>query len=140
MSMKLPVTPMVSVSLFFTGVTWASTLPYAGIMAVDVLGIDNQSYALLMTISSIVGALASVALGYFSDKVRDRRLIVIGCGLLGVTALLSAAGHLARARGAARPALGRPRGHRALAAGGVAAAHGRPPSRPPGGAAPRSRQ
>lgn len=83
MSMKLPVTPMVSVSLFFTGVTWASTLPYAGIMAVDVLGIDNQSYALLMTISSIVGALASVALGYFSDKVRDRRLIVIGCGLLG---------------------------------------------------------
>jgi MFS transporter, SET family, sugar efflux transporter len=48
-----------------------------------VLGIDNASYALLMTVSSIVGALASVALGYLSDKVRDRRLIVIVCGLLG---------------------------------------------------------
>lgn len=83
MTVKLPVTPLVSLSLFFTGITWASTLPYAAIMAVDVLKIDNASYALLMTVSSIVGALASVALGYFSDKVRDRRLIVIGCGLLG---------------------------------------------------------
>jgi SET family sugar efflux transporter-like MFS transporter len=83
MDTKLPVTPMLGVSLFFTGITWAATLPYAGIMAVDVLGIDNASYALLMTASSIVGALASLALGYFSDKVRDRRLFVIGCGLLG---------------------------------------------------------
>lgn len=83
MGAKLPVTPMLAVSLFFTGITWAATLPYAGIMAVDVLGIDNASYALLMTASSIVGALASVALGYLSDKVRDRRLIVIVCGLLG---------------------------------------------------------
>lgn len=83
MNMKLPVTPLLSVSLFFTGITWASTLPYAGIMAVDVLGIDNATYALLMTISSIVGALASVGLGYLSDKARDRRLMVIACGLLG---------------------------------------------------------
>jgi len=83
MNAKLPVTPMLATSLFFTGITWASTLPYAGIMAVDVLGIDNASYALLMTLSSIVGALASMALGYFSDKVRDRRLMVIGCALLG---------------------------------------------------------
>lgn len=80
---KLPVTVMISVSLFFTGITWASTLPYAAIVAVDVLGIDNQSYALLVTVGSLVGALASVALGYVSDKVRDRRLIVIGCALLG---------------------------------------------------------
>ena len=83
MGVTLPVTPMVSISLFFTGVTWASTLPYAAILAVDVLGIDTGSYALLMTISSIVGALASMGLGYLSDKVRDRRIIVIGCGLLG---------------------------------------------------------
>lgn len=83
MSLNLPVTPLLSVSLFFTGITWAATLPYAAIMAVDVLGIDNGTYALLMTVSSLVGVLASVALGYFSDKVRDRRLIVIGCGLLG---------------------------------------------------------
>ena len=80
---KLPVTALLSGSLFFTGITWASTLPYAGIVAVDVLGIDTGSYALLMTISSLVGALASVGLGYFSDKVRDRRLLVIGCALMG---------------------------------------------------------
>jgi len=83
MHAKLPVTALLSGSLFFTGITWASTLPYAGIVAVDVLGIDTGSYALLMTISSLVGALASVGLGYFSDKVRDRRLLVIGCALLG---------------------------------------------------------
>jgi MFS transporter, SET family, sugar efflux transporter len=80
---KLPVTPMVSASLFFTGITWASTLPYAAILAVDVLKIDNATYALLMTISSLVGAAASVMLGYLSDKVRDRRLIVIACACLG---------------------------------------------------------
>jgi MFS family permease len=80
---KLPVTPLVSTSLFFSGVTWASTLPYGAIVAVDVLGIDNATYALLMTIGSLVGAVASVALGYLSDKVRDRRLIVIACALMG---------------------------------------------------------
>jgi len=83
MNGKLPVTPMLSASLFFTGVTWASTLPYGGIVAVDVLGIDTGSFALLMTINALVGALASVGLGYFSDKARDRRLLVIGCALLG---------------------------------------------------------
>lgn len=80
---RLPVTAFVSVSLFFTGITYASTLPYAGIVAIEGLGISNGDYALILTIASLVGAGAAVALGYLSDRVRDRRLLVIATALLG---------------------------------------------------------
>jgi MFS family permease len=80
---RLPVTALVGTSLFFTGVTYASTLNYGAIVGIDTLGIPNTSYALLLMVASLVSAAASVALGYISDKIPDRRILVIGCALMG---------------------------------------------------------
>ncbi|MEQ1900304.1 MAG: MFS transporter [Devosia sp.] len=79
----LSVTSLIATGLFFTGVTYASTLNYGAIVGIDTLGIPNDRYALLLMIASLVGAAASVALGYVSDKVRDRRILVLGCALMG---------------------------------------------------------
>jgi SET family sugar efflux transporter-like MFS transporter len=83
---RLPLTALISTSLFFTGISFASTLPYRGIVAIEALGIDNGSYALLMTVSSVATAAASLVLGYLSDRVGDRRLLVLFCALLGAVA------------------------------------------------------
>src|SRR5690606_8700766 len=80
---RLPVTAFMSASLFFTGITYASTLPYAGIAAIDVLGMSDGAYALILTVSSLVSAAAAVALGHLSDRIGDRRLLVIATALLG---------------------------------------------------------
>ncbi|MEO6012346.1 MAG: MFS transporter [Devosia sp.] len=82
-SLRLPVTGYIATSLFFTGVTYASTLNYGGIVGIDTLGISNAAYSLLLMVASVVGAVAAVALGYISDKIPDRRILVIGCALMG---------------------------------------------------------
>jgi MFS transporter, SET family, sugar efflux transporter len=81
-----PVTALIGTSLFFTGISFAATLPYRGIVAVDGLWISNGTFALLMTLGSIAVAGASLALGYLADKVPDRRLLVIFCAMLGAIA------------------------------------------------------
>jgi len=80
---RLPVIALIGTSLFFTGVTYASTLNYGGIVGIDTLGIPNAFYSMLLMVASLVGAAASVILGYISDKLPDRRILVIGCALMG---------------------------------------------------------
>lgn len=80
---RLSVTALIGTSLFFTGVTYASTLNYGAIVGIDTLGIPNASYALLLMVASLASAAASVALGYLSDRIPDRRLLVIACALMG---------------------------------------------------------
>ena len=76
-------TALIGTSLFFTGITYASTLNYAAIVGIDTLGIPNAYYSILLMVGALVGATASVVLGYISDKVQDRRILVIGCALMG---------------------------------------------------------
>jgi MFS family permease len=80
---RLPVTAFFGASIFFSGVTYASTLPYGAIVGIETLGLPNATYALLLMVGSLVGASASVALGWLSDRVPDRRLIAIFCALMG---------------------------------------------------------
>ena len=78
-----PVTGLIGTGVFFTGVGFASTLSYGAIVGIETLGIPNASYALLLMVASLLGAAASVTLGYISDRVRDRRVLVFGCALMG---------------------------------------------------------
>jgi MFS family permease len=80
---RVPVTGLIATSLFFTGVTYASTLNYGAIVGIDALGISSGTYSLLLMVASIVSAAASVLLGYVSDKVPDRRILVIACAIAG---------------------------------------------------------
>lgn len=83
---RLPVTVPIALSLFFTGVTYASTLNYGAIVGIDTLGIPNSLYSLLLMASSLASAAASVVLGSISDRVSDRRILVIGTALMGALA------------------------------------------------------
>ncbi len=85
-SLQLPVTAILGACIFLIGSSGAAIAPYRGIVAIEGLGLSNGAYALIMTISSVATAVASLALGYISDKLPDRRLLVVGCSLLGALA------------------------------------------------------
>lgn len=83
---KLPVTAILSACLFLIGTAAAAVAPYRALVAIDGLGLSNGIYAIIMTVSSIGTAVASLVLGYVSDKVTDRRVLVVVCGLIGTIA------------------------------------------------------
>lgn len=83
---RMPVTGMIGSSLFFSGVTYAATLPYGAVVGIEVLHISDSMYAALLMVSSLIGAATSVILGYISDRVSDRRLLVIASALMGAMA------------------------------------------------------
>jgi predicted MFS family arabinose efflux permease len=80
------ITGLIATGLFFTGITFASTLNYGAIVGIDTLGIPSATYAVILMVSSLVSAATSVALGWLSDRIADRRILVILCALCGALA------------------------------------------------------
>lgn len=80
---RLPMAALISASLLSIGVGYASTAPYDAIIAIDALKIGHGDFALILTVASIVGVVASVALGWLSDRIGDRRLLMLATALLG---------------------------------------------------------
>lgn len=83
---RLPVTTLLGTSMFFSGVTYAATLPYASLVGVDTLGMAPGFFATVMSIGAIVGTFVSLGLGYLSDHLPDRRLLVLLTAAAGVVA------------------------------------------------------
>lgn len=84
---RMPVTAMLGASVFFSGVTFASTMPYGPIVGIEALGMDNAHYAALVSISSIVGALVTMLIGYASDRLPDRRILVLMAAVAGAVGM-----------------------------------------------------
>lgn len=80
------ITVLLGLAIFLIGITAASVNPFRGILAIDGLGMSNDTFALVLTIGSIAAAIGSVIMGYVSDKVGDRRKLVIGAALAGAIA------------------------------------------------------
>lgn len=83
---RLPVTALLGTSMFFSGVTYAATMPYASLVGVDALGMSAGFFAMVMSAGAIVGTFVSLGLGYLSDKLRDRRILVLITALAGILA------------------------------------------------------
>jgi MFS family permease len=83
---QTPVTLILAIGLFLTGIAAAAVAPYRAIAAIDGLHFSTVDFALMLSVSSLGGAVASVALGYLSDKTGDRRVLVLGSALLGALA------------------------------------------------------
>lgn len=83
---RLPVTAMLGSSLFLIGMSAAAVAPYRAIIAIENLGMSNALYALVITLGSVGTALSSLVLGYFSDRVSDRRRLIVFCSALGALA------------------------------------------------------
>lgn len=80
---RLPMAVLLSMSLCAIGVSYASTMPYDAVVAIDHLGISHAHYALILTVAAIVGLVASVALGWLSDHIGDRRLLILATAVIG---------------------------------------------------------
>jgi len=83
---RLPVTALLGANMFFSGVTYAATLPYASLVGVDTLGMTPGFFATVMSVGAVLGTLVSLGLGYLSDKLPDRRLLVLLTALTGILA------------------------------------------------------
>lgn len=80
---RMPVTAMLGASMFFSGVTFASTAPYTAIVGIEALGLSSGQYAALMSVTSIMGAMVSLLIGYVSDRLHDRRVLIVIAALAG---------------------------------------------------------
>mgnify|MGYP001342044837 CR=1 FL=1 len=85
-ALHMPVTALLGASMFFSGVTYAATMPYASLVGVDTLGMSPGLFAAVMSTGAIVGTFVSLGLGYLSDKLRDRRILVLVTALAGILA------------------------------------------------------
>lgn len=84
---RMPVTAMLGASVFFSGVTFAATMPYGAIVGIETLGMANEHYAAMVSISSIVGALVTMLIGYASDRLPDRRVLVLIAAMAGAVGM-----------------------------------------------------
>jgi SET family sugar efflux transporter-like MFS transporter len=83
---RMPVTALLGANMFFSGVTYAATIPYASLVGVDTLGLSPALFATIMAVGSVLATFVSVGLGYISDKLPDRRLLVLMTALAGMVA------------------------------------------------------
>ncbi len=81
-----PVTAILGACLFLIGLSAAAVAPYRAVAAIDNLGMSNALYALVITLGSVGTAVASLVMGYLSDRLPDRRLLVVACAALGAVA------------------------------------------------------
>lgn len=79
-------TALASASLLAIGVSLASTAPYDAVVAIETLGISHANFALILTAASLVGLVTSVFLGWLSDRVGDRRVLMVLSALVGAAA------------------------------------------------------
>lgn len=86
MSARLPVTAILSGTLFLIGISSAAIAPYRAIVAIDGLHLSNSVYALVTTVSAIGTAVVSLLLGHFADRIPDRRWGVLVCSVFAALA------------------------------------------------------
>ena len=83
---RVPVTALLGANMFFSGVTYAATMPYAALVGVDTLGMSPGWFATVMSSGAILGTFVSLGLGYLSDKLPDRRLLALVTAVAGILA------------------------------------------------------
>lgn len=83
---RLPVTALLGANMFFMGVTYAATMPYASLVGIDTLDLTAGWFATVMAIGAVLGTFVSLGLGFLSDKLPDRRILALVTALAGVLA------------------------------------------------------
>lgn len=83
-----PLLRMVTLALFMTGVAISSVMPYASLVAVELLGFSDGAYSLVLTASSTVMMIASVVVGIVTDQRANRRQMLVASFAIAVTGYL----------------------------------------------------
>ena len=80
---RIRVPTLTLVALAFT---YASTMPYQSMIGISELGLSDGAYSGLIFVAALVNVTTSLTLGIWSDRLNDRRPLVLAlsvCGMLG---------------------------------------------------------
>jgi MFS family permease len=80
---RIRVPALTLVTLAFT---YASTMPYQSIIGITELGMSDHAYSALIFAAAVVNVATSLTLGIWSDRLGDRRPLVLAlsvCGMIG---------------------------------------------------------
>lgn len=70
------------VGLFLSGIASAATAPYLSTVALDTLQIKGGTYSAIVFVSGILSVCLSLAIGWASDVVSGRRIIIATLGMI----------------------------------------------------------
>ncbi|HBF28093.1 MFS transporter [Rhizobium sp.] len=73
-----------AISIFFFGLTGATTAPFLSLIGIHELGLSNAHYSLLIFVASCINVVASVAIGVLADRMGHFRMPMLIVSLFGV--------------------------------------------------------
>ncbi|WP_193174448.1 MFS transporter [Oricola nitratireducens] len=72
-----PLLRLTVTALFLTGVAVSSVMPYASLVAVELLGLSDAAYSAVLTVASSVMVITSVVVGIVTDQRANRRQMLV---------------------------------------------------------------
>ena len=76
-------TYLLAANLFLTGLVAAAVGPYRAVVAIEGLGFSNTGFAAIMMVNALATVTMSVVLGNLSDRIHDRRRLVMLSAVMG---------------------------------------------------------
>ncbi|MBH5319845.1 sugar efflux transporter [Paenibacillus sp. GSMTC-2017] len=76
--------PIIMLINIFLGISFAFVLPFNSLFGIDEVGMSNTTFGIFMLVSSICGIVFSTWIAKLSDRVPDRKFILILCSIAGV--------------------------------------------------------
>jgi len=73
-----------TVTLVALAFTYASTVPYQSIIGISELGMSNSAYSALVFFAAVVNVAISLTLGIWSDRLTERRPLVLALSTAGM--------------------------------------------------------
>ena len=77
------VTYLLAINLFLTGLAAAAVMPYRAVVAIEGLGFSAGEFASIIMVNALATAAMSVVLGNLSDRIHDRRRLVLLSAVMG---------------------------------------------------------
>ncbi|MES2968773.1 MAG: MFS transporter [Pseudomonadota bacterium] len=93
-----PTLRMITLALLLLGAHNAATYPYQSLIAIEVIGLSEPAFALVLVLASALAVTSSVLFGIFGDRFGNRRGIALGtalCSTIGITLMLLVPGPVA---------------------------------------------
>jgi MFS family permease len=84
--LREPTIRVPALTLVTLAFTYASTMPYQSIIGITELGMSDHAYSALIFAAAVVNVATSLTLGIWSDRLGDRRPLVLAlsvCGMIG---------------------------------------------------------
>jgi len=73
-----------ALTLIALAFTYASTMPYQSIIGINELGLSDRTYSGLIFVAALVNVATSLTLGIWSDRLNDRRPLVLALSVSGM--------------------------------------------------------